>query len=320
MGKSNKNNTSSFEVSIVIPLFNKEETIQRSIKSILNQTHPVTEIIVVDDGSTDQSVLKVKEIDDPRIKIITQTNGGPSSARNTGINAAKTVWVAFIDADDEWMPEYIEEIWNLHKAFPKCGVLTSTYQVDKNGGEKNDVFSSNFPRESKCMISDYYATRCTEIFHHVSSTVCRKQDLLSVGGFKAGVHHFEDFLLWLDLTIITDFALVNTPLAIYHSSPSGLSKEVFALGEQITPAKLLYSQIRQGLIPQRLLESAKNLLSKFQLDEARHLYRYGDKQSARKAYFQRQKTTQFEKDWQKVFLVSCLPNWLYKFYLSFKDG
>jgi len=98
--------------SIVIPLYNKEDTIERAITSILNQTYSRYEIIVVDDGSTDLSYKKVLQINDPRISIIKQRNQGVSSARNKGINFSSGVLVAFLDADDEWLPTHLETIIN----------------------------------------------------------------------------------------------------------------------------------------------------------------------------------------------------------------
>jgi len=309
---------SEFEISAVIPLFNKQETSQRAVRSILAQTFPVKEILVIDDGSSDESVARVKRLKDRRIRVMHQENAGPSSARNTGIKAARSEWIAFIDADDEWQSGYLEEICNLYKLNKNCGVLAASYQVVKDDDNPKIYSIPDYPYGWMGVIDDYYAIRNNTIFHHVSSTVCSREDLLTVGGFRDGVHHFEEFLLWLDLAIITIIAYINAPLAIYHSTPSGLSKQTFALDKQLTPAQLLHSQMQDGLIPENLLSSARNLLSKFQLDEARLLYRFGKNLKAINAFFHRQKSDLYEKDWLKFFLVACTPKWLYKHYLSMK--
>lgn len=88
-------------ISVVIPLFNKELTIADSLKSVLLQNYNDFEVVVVNDGSTDNSVEKVKSIDDSRIRLIEQENGGPSKARNTGVKNSKGEWIVFLDADDE---------------------------------------------------------------------------------------------------------------------------------------------------------------------------------------------------------------------------
>lgn len=95
-------------ISVVIPLYNKEASIAQSLKSVLSQEYDDFEVVIVDDGSTDGSVGVVEAINDSRIRLIKQENGGPSKARNTGVKNAKGEWILFLDADDEMLPEAIE--------------------------------------------------------------------------------------------------------------------------------------------------------------------------------------------------------------------
>ena len=95
-------------ISVVIPLYNKEASIKQSLMSVLSQSYQDFEVVIVDDGSTDNSVAKVEEIQDSRIRLIRQENGGPSKARNTGVKNAKGEWILFLDADDEMLPEALE--------------------------------------------------------------------------------------------------------------------------------------------------------------------------------------------------------------------
>lgn len=88
-------------ISVIIPLYNKEPIIERTIKSVLNQSYSDFELIIVNDGSTDNSVEVVKRFDDDRIVLVEQENAGPSAARNAGIKKAKGEWIVFLDADDE---------------------------------------------------------------------------------------------------------------------------------------------------------------------------------------------------------------------------
>lgn len=94
--------------SIILPLYNKERHIKQTLTSILEQSFTNYELLVIDDGSTDSSCTIVKSFGDPRISLIQQPNGGPSKARNKGIKEAKGEYIAFIDADDSWYPEYLE--------------------------------------------------------------------------------------------------------------------------------------------------------------------------------------------------------------------
>ena len=95
-------------ISVVIPLYNKDSSIAQSLKSVLSQEYDNFEVVIVDDGSTDGSVGVVEAINDPRIRLIKQENGGPSKARNTGVKNAKGEWILFLDADDEMLPGAIE--------------------------------------------------------------------------------------------------------------------------------------------------------------------------------------------------------------------
>ena len=91
-------------ISVIIPLYNKEPIIERSLQSVLSQDYDDFEVVVVNDGSTDRSADIVRSINDPRIRLIEQENGGPSKARNTGTKNAKGEWILFLDADDELLP------------------------------------------------------------------------------------------------------------------------------------------------------------------------------------------------------------------------
>ena len=99
--------------SVIIPLYNKANFVRKTIESILNQTFTGFEIVVVNDGSTDNSLDVVNEISDPRIRIFTKENGGVSVARNFGIEKSQNEYIAFLDADDLWLPDYLETIKNM---------------------------------------------------------------------------------------------------------------------------------------------------------------------------------------------------------------
>ena len=105
-------------ISIVIPLFNKEAYIRRSIDLGFAQTFADFEVIVVDDGSTDDSADIVRRYSDPRIRLIRQENAGVSAARNRGIAAATTPFVALLDADDEWRPGFLEKVSHALSCYP----------------------------------------------------------------------------------------------------------------------------------------------------------------------------------------------------------
>ena len=105
-------------ISIVIPLYNKEKSIATTLESVLAQSYTNYEVIVVDDGSTDNSANVVRELVNDKIRLISKPNGGVCSARNRGIQEAKSQYVAFLDADDLWEKDYLEEQVKMIADFP----------------------------------------------------------------------------------------------------------------------------------------------------------------------------------------------------------
>ena len=123
--------------SVVIPLYNKSGEIERCLRSVLAQTYADFQVIVVDDGSSDDSADKVRGFDDPRIALILQSNGGVAAARNTGIAAAGE-WVAFLDADDSWSKDHLQNLASLREKFPTAQFLFTAYDV-KRGTRQRTV-------------------------------------------------------------------------------------------------------------------------------------------------------------------------------------
>ena len=115
-------------ISVIIPLYNKVNTVERAVRSVLDQTVSEFELIVVNNGSTDGSEDVVKRIDDPRIILISQPNQGVSMARNKGVAIAKGDYVAFLDADDEWRPTFLETVLRMREKYPDCAVFATAYQ------------------------------------------------------------------------------------------------------------------------------------------------------------------------------------------------
>ena len=123
-------------ISVVVPLYNKEKSVRTTLESIRAQSYKEWECIVVDDGSTDKSreVAEQFKIEDFRFKILSQENAGVSAARNAGIIAAKGEYIAFLDADDIWAPNYLETLAALINDFPDAGLYSLGY-VEIDGDE-----------------------------------------------------------------------------------------------------------------------------------------------------------------------------------------
>ena len=175
--------------SIILPLYNKEMHVYEAIKSVLNQSFKNFELIVVDDGSTDNSLDLVNKITDDRLKVFSQVNSGVSSARNFGILKSKFENIAFIDADDLWKPNYLEEIYKLIELFPEAKWFCTGYSYLNNGVEKERIVSEL--KGSKKMVN-YFEYSIFELINHVDTTVIKKDIFDEVGYFPLGVRYGED--------------------------------------------------------------------------------------------------------------------------------
>lgn len=204
-------------ISVIIPLYNKEQHIARTIRSVLSQTYQDFEIIIVNDGSTDNSVHEVTKISDSRIRLIHQPNGGVAAARNRGTEEAHAELIAFLDADDEWCPRYLEKQYELYCKFPECGMYATSY-INKIGNKPGEpIVLKKMPFSGQGILSNYFEVASCSHPPICSISVMTKKSLLdSIGGFPTGIRSGEDLLTWAKLAISAPIAYDTAPLAIYN--------------------------------------------------------------------------------------------------------
>lgn len=204
-------------ISVIIPLYNKEASIAAALRGVLAQTYPNFEIVVVDDGSTDGGAAVVETFDDSRIRLIRQANGGVSAARNRGIAEARGEHVAFLDADDEWMPEFLEEIVVLQKKFPKCRAQATAYVNHDNKGY-NPIILNRLPFEGEHgVLTNYFEVASYSHPPVCSICVCVDRSLLhEIGGFPMGIKSGEDLLTWARIAVRTQWAYSMKVMAQYN--------------------------------------------------------------------------------------------------------
>lgn len=222
-------------ISVVIPLFNKNKYILRAINSVLTQTYQNFEIIVVDDGSTDDGPSIVESIKDDRITLIRQENSGVSVARNTGVQQARAEWVAFLDADDEYLPDFFEHVIRfLGSNTPKTiSFVGANYYINNKSRP-----AQNMTLESG--IYDYF-----ELFreqrspNNSSTTVVNKEIYIRVGGCPVGVKQFEDWCAWIKLAFVGGFGYIRTPGGVYHYVPESVSRSPRSSAELYSDALMV---------------------------------------------------------------------------------
>jgi glycosyltransferase involved in cell wall biosynthesis len=199
--------------SIIIPLFNKSPYISKSVQSVLDQTFQEFELIIVNDGSTDNSLEIAMQFTDSRIRIIDQPNAGVSAARNNGVKASKYDYIAFLDADDWWHPDFLKEIKQCIEKFPEAGIYGSNYQIVKNGTAKPSNVGINQNYTSGYI--DYFQTYTNNFSVPIncSFVVIKKQTFADCHGFNINLKFSEDFDLWVRIALNNKVAYVNRVLA-----------------------------------------------------------------------------------------------------------
>jgi len=205
-------------ISIIVPLYNKVNEVERAIDSIFAQTIQDFELIIVDGGSTDGSMEKIKPyLRDPRIIVYHQRSTGVSGARNEGIEQTNTNLVAFLDADDEWKPTYLEEILSLQKMYPNAGIYATSY-IPTYGTETQKLNLGDIPDSWKGLLPSYFhtvvLTRMTPFF--TSSVAVPRNILFEMGLFRLNERMGEDTDLWARIALQYEIAYSSAALVKYH--------------------------------------------------------------------------------------------------------
>lgn len=188
------------KISIVIPLYNKEKSIKNTILKVLEQTYHDFELIIVNDGSTDKSYNVVSTIVDKRIRIINKNNGGVSSARNLGIKEAKYDIIAFLDADDIWDTDYLENLVNMVEKYPHAVMYAQAYNYIQN--EKTFVVQNEFLKGNEPVVVDNYNKYILKTpFVWTSAVAVNKKYIEQSGLFDEMLSLGEDTDMWFRLAM-----------------------------------------------------------------------------------------------------------------------
>lgn len=205
------------KITVVIPLYNKKDTVLRAINSVLNQQVLPDEILVINDGSTDGSEKEIENLTHPLITVIHQKNRGVSGARNKGVELAKSEWIAFLDADDEWKQEYLKEIKKLAELYPECNILATAYKLLDYLGTKTSIILNKIPFKGNIgKLSNYFeVAACSHPPLWSSAIVVKKSSLMSIGCFPLGIKSGEDLLTWARLAVNNEIAYSLKELSVF---------------------------------------------------------------------------------------------------------
>jgi len=212
------------EISVIIPVYNAEDTIVETINSVLNQTFEDFELIIINDGSTDRTLDVIKIFKDNRISVHTFPNSGPSAARNRGIEIAKGEYISFIDADDLWLENKLENQIDVLKKNPEYEVVYSwTVYIDENGNYLHPLRPVKFEGDvyEKMLLNNFIGSG--------SNILLSKSSLESLGHFDIDLNYGEEWDLYIRLSKTYKFILVKDFHVFYRRKLNSLSSNVSVL-------------------------------------------------------------------------------------------
>lgn len=180
--------------SVIVPLYNKEREVESTLRSVLAQTYQPLEIVVVDDGSTDRSAEIVESLGSPLIRLIRQSNAGECAARNRAMSEARGEWFALLDADDEWKPEFLEEVAAMIEEWPDCGIYSTAFDIVSPTGRVR----GNCPTQ-RGVVDNFWRESMTRYVTIPSATVLSRKAVEQLGGFPEGMKMGGDQWMWIKL-------------------------------------------------------------------------------------------------------------------------
>lgn len=208
-------------ISVIIPVYNSEKTIRQTIESVLQQTFTDFELIVINDGSKDTSLQIVDRIQDPRLKVFSYSNAGVSVSRNRGLSLAAGEFITFLDADDLWTADKLEDQLRALQENPQAAVAYSwTDYIDE---------SSQFlyPGSHTTLTGNIYEKILVHNFiENGSNVLIRREALNKVGGFDESLFGPEDWDLLIRLAAHYDFVAVPKPQVLYRLSAHSISANI----------------------------------------------------------------------------------------------
>ena len=206
-------------LSVIIPLYNKEKGITKTIESILHQQFMDYEVIIIDDGSTDKSIEMASVFADKRIQIFSKNNAGPSAARNKGVKIAKGDWVVFIDADDEFTTGALEHYYSLSKKYININCFVCNHYLEFGG--KQRIRSSYYPDR---LLKNSFRSWFFNLLQPCQGAVMLKRSVALTHPYPEGIRRWEDAAMMFDVMRDEQIFRSHKPVFIYHREMSAGSK------------------------------------------------------------------------------------------------
>jgi len=294
--------------SVVIPLFNKEKHIHRAIDSVLNQIFIDFEIIVIDDGSTDNSGDLVKNYNDSRIKFIRQNNQGVSAARNKGIDKSSGQYIAFIDADDEWTEEHLRDCHEMITIYPDSGIYATAYKKIEVDGSEKKLWNIEKNKKSIYQI-DYFkeSYRGVRLPFFTSSVCIPKNIFEELGTFALGQPRGEDLDMWGRIALYKMVVFSENVTVTYYKDAQNRSTEKTDIEE--LPFVNTYRKLQYK--DKKLSENIyiMEFVAMQQFNQTKIYLFSGQSKKSRQVLYDT-KTILQKKKWFTLFILTWIPYYL----------
>ena len=294
-------------ISIVIPLYNKVRHIARAINSVLAQNYAVFELIVVDDGSTDDSGDVVRQIIDPRLRLIVQANGGECAARNRGIQEAQHELIAFLDADDEWLPTFLETVVGLRDRYPQAGMYAAAYRYCEGQRTWRPHFRHVTINPLGELLEDYFRTaiKCSPVTS--SSVMIPKHVFNEIGLFPVGIRRGGDLHMWSRIALRYRVAWSPSDGAVYHLSSENRACSVVSLNPDVGAAAAIEEFFASGQAPISPRRDVEEYLVSLRLTHAMACYLRGRRTWTRELLAKTSGTRMFKRQRRRLLWLARLP-------------
>ena len=284
----------SVTISVIIPLYNKEREIGDTLRSVLAQTLQPTEIVVVDDGSTDHSAALVEAIPSPLIRLVRQPNAGECAARNRAIAESRGELLALLDADDEWEEGFLEEVAALYREFPGCGIYSTAFRVVSHDG----IFPAPTPTR-RGIVDNFFRDSAHRYVSIPSASAIPREVIDRVGGFPDGMKMGGDLYMCIKISRRYPVCFSPQPLCRYSKVASNRSASTY------TPERTVYSF--EELYDPAAPDDEREFIARAALGKALVLSAKGGTEEAARAIRTFSFTKVYRRTLRKVRLLNALP-------------
>ncbi len=295
-------------VSIVMPCFNAEAHLERSIGSVLAQAFTHWELIAIDDGSRDGTLAQLQRFQDGRIRVIGQSNMGVSGARNTGLKQCTGDYIAFLDADDTWSPRFLQTMVCKLESAPDTVLAYCGWQnlgIEDNRGEPFVPPDYEGPGKTLALLQG-----CRWPIH---ASLTRRGAIECAGGFETSLRIGEDYLLWMEVAAQGPIVRVQEVLAFYHHHEGPQATDNRALAALDTlKAKQIFTARHPDLVRKVGRTQVNAAVWTPVINQASELYWGGNLEGARPLFRRALLAGQGSMKDKVRMLPSLLPLWLHR--------